>query len=89
MEIELETGNGEKKKLIRQDFAFTVISEFIEMLRQNFCIISSDKRLNPSALSIQTVKYQLSPQTTKSARSPRRVSPPLSFAARVFGISTR
>ncbi len=46
MEIELETGNGEKKKLIRQDFAFTVISEFIEMLRQNFCIISSDKQLN-------------------------------------------
>lgn len=46
MEIELETGNGEKKKLIRQDFAFTVISEFVEMLRQNFCIISSDKQLN-------------------------------------------
>ena len=46
MEIELETGNGEKKKLIRQDFAFSVISEFIEMLRQNFCIISSDKQLN-------------------------------------------
>lgn len=46
MEIELETGNGEKMKLIRQDYAFTVISEFIEMLRQNFCIISSDKQLN-------------------------------------------
>lgn len=46
MEIELETGNGKKKKLIRQDFAFTVISEFVEMLRQNFCIISSDKQLN-------------------------------------------
>lgn len=46
MEIELETSNGEKMKLIRQDYAFTVISEFIEMLRQNFCIISSDKQLN-------------------------------------------
>ena len=64
---------------LRQRFASRLRRRHRRLLRFN-----KADGLNPSALSIQTVKYQLSPQTTKSARSPRRVSPPLSFAAAGF-----